>query len=80
MPTQSIQSELKEFLLFASRIVEQGRGYSSVEELVKQWRQDSEYAAAVADVQQGIVDSAAGKAQSLSDAFAEVRRRLGITD
>ena len=40
----------------------------------------SEYAEAVADVRQGIADEAACKAQPLSDAFAEVRRQLGIAD
>jgi len=35
MTTHSIQSELQEFVRFASRHVEQGADFSSVEELVK---------------------------------------------
>jgi len=50
MTTHSIQSELQEFVRFASRHVEQGADFSSVEELVKHWRQNSEYSEAVADV------------------------------
>jgi len=80
MTTHSIQSELQEFVRFASRHVEQGADFSSVEELVKHWRQNSEYSEAVADVRQGILDEAACKSQPLSDAFAEVRNKLGITD
>ncbi len=80
MITHSIQSELQEFVRFASRHVEQGADFSSVEELVKRWRQNSEYAEAVADVRQGILDEAECKSQLLSDAFAEVRKKLGIAD
>ena len=80
MTTHSIQSELQEFVRFASRHVEQGADFSSVEELVKHWRQNSEYVEAVADVRQGILDEAECKSQPLSDAFAEVRKKLGIAD
>ena len=80
MTSHSIHSELQEFVRFASHRVEQGADFSSVEDLVKHWRQNSEYAEAVADVRQGIADEAACKAQPLSDAFAEVRRKLGIAD
>ena len=80
MTTHSIQAELQEFVRFASRRAEQGADFSSVEELVKHWRQNSEFTEAVADVRQGILDEAAGKSQPLSEAFAEVRNKLGIAD
>lgn len=80
MQTQSTQSELRDFVQFASRRVESGDDHSSLEELVRQWRQGSEYAEALADVRQGIIDDAQGKAQPLADAFADVRRKLGIED
>ena len=73
-------SEPQEFVRFASRHVEQGADVSSVEELVNQRRQNSEYAEAVADVRQGILDEAACKSQPLTDAFAELRNKLGIAD
>ena len=44
--TNSIQSELQEFVRFASSRVGQGEDFSSVEELVRRWRQNSEYAEA----------------------------------
>ena len=80
MQTQSIQSELRDFVQFASRRVESGDDRSSLEELVTQWRQGIEYAETVADVRQGIIDDAQGKAQPLADAFADVRKKLGIAD
>ena len=52
----------------------------SLEELVRQWRLGTEYAEAVADVQQGIIDDAERKAQTIANAFAEIRSKLGIAD
>ena len=80
MTSHSIQSELQDLVRFASHRVGQGADFSSVEDLVKHWRQNSEYAETVVDVRQGIADEAACKAQPISDAFAEVRRKLGIAD
>ena len=80
MTSNSIQSELQEFGQFASSCVGQGEVFSSVEELVRRWRQNSEYAEVVDDVRQGIEDEASGKSKPLSEVFVEVRRKLGITD
>jgi len=80
MQTQSIQSELRDFVQFASIRVQSGDNELSVEELVRQWRQTTEYAQAVADVSQGVSDAAQGKAQPISEAFAGVRKKLGISD
>ena len=80
MQTQSIQSELRDFVQFASHRVASGDDRLSLEELVRQWRQGAEYAETVADVRQGIIDDAQGKAQPLADAFADVRKKLGIAD
>ena len=80
MQTQSIQAELRDFVQFASRRVEGGDNRLSLEELVRQWRLVTECAEAVADVKQGIIDDAQGKAQPLSNAFGDIRRKLGISD
>ena len=80
MQTQSIESELRDFVQFASSRVQSGDDGLSVEELVRQWRQTTEFAQTVADVRQGITDAAKGKAQPISEAFADVRRKLGIAD
>ena len=78
MPTQPIQTELRDFIQFASQRVTSGAECTSLEELVQQWRSDSEYAATVADVEDGIKADAEGKAKSVDDAFSEVRSKLGI--
>lgn len=79
MPTQSIQSELRDFVQFASQRVRRGEEFVSLEELVQQWRSDSEYTATVADVKHGIDADAGGKAQRVDEAFGEVRKKLGIS-
>ncbi len=80
MQTQSIQTELRDFVQFASTRVQTGDDGLSLEDLVRQWRQSTEYAQAVADVRQGITDAAQGKAKPISEAFADVRQKLGIVD
>lgn len=80
MQTQSIQAELRDFVQFASSRVQSGDDDLSVEELVRQWRRATEYAQAVADVRQGVSDAAQGKAQPIPEAFADVRKKLGISD
>lgn len=80
MQTQSIQSELRDFVQFASSRVQTGDDGLSVEDLVRQWRKTTEYAQAVEDVRQGLTDAAQGKAKPISEAFADVRQKLGIVD
>ncbi|WP_146392560.1 hypothetical protein [Allorhodopirellula solitaria] len=79
MSTQSIQTELREFVQFASQRVTRGEECSSLEELVQQWRSDSEYTAAVADVRHGTEADAVGQAKPVDEAFAEIRNDLGMT-
>jgi hypothetical protein len=80
MQTQSIQTELRDFVQFASTRVQTGDDGLSLEDLVRQWRQSTEYAQAVTDVRQGITDAAHGKAKPISEAFADVRQKMGIVD
>ena len=80
MQAESIQSELRDFVQFASSRVANGEDRLSFEDLVRQWRQTSEFTKTIEDVRGGITDAAQGKAQPISDAFAEVRRKLGIAD
>lgn len=79
MQTQSIQLELRDFVQYASNRVQTGDNGLSVEELVRQWRQTLEVAQTEADVREGVADAAQGKAVPISEAFADVRRKLGIT-
>jgi hypothetical protein len=80
MQAQSIQSELQDFVQFASQRVLSGDDCLSLEALVSEWRQGAEYRETIADVGQGIQDEVQGKAQSVAESFAEVRRKLGISD
>ena len=80
MQIQSIQSELQDFVQFASRRVASGDDSLSLEDLVRQWRLGAEYAETLADVQQGLIDESQATAQPLADAFVDIRRKLGIAD
>ena len=75
----SIHQDLHDFVEFATRRLKSDETAASVEELVARWRQDAESTEAVADVRQGLADEVAGKAQSATEAFADIRRRLGIS-
>ena len=75
---QSIQTELLDFVQFASQRVQSGDEATSLEELVKEWRSDYEYAEGIADVRQGIEEDDAGKAQPIEGVFANLREKLGI--
>ena len=80
MSSQTIQYELQEFVQFATRRIASGQAARTVEELVQQWRGDSDYLQAIADVRQGIADEAAGRAVSVSEAFASIRGQVGIAE
>ena len=80
MSTQSIQYEFLEFVQFATRRIASGQAGETVEDLVQQWRGDADYAQAVADVRQGMADDADGCAVSVSEAFANIRRQVGIAE
>jgi len=78
MPSHSIQSELQNFVQFATRQIERGDTAESVEALVQQWRDDAESLATVGDVRQGLLDDASGLAEPAANVFAELRHQLGI--
>ncbi len=80
MPNRLIDVELQSFGQFATSRIECGDAGESVEDLVQQWRSDSEQAEVVGDVRQGLPDDAEGRAESVADAFADIRRHLGIAE
>ena len=80
MSSQTIQVEFQEFVQFATRRIERGEAGETVEDLVQQWRVGVDYAQTVADIRQGITDEACGRAVSVSEAFANVRRQVGIPE
>jgi len=74
----NIPNDLEQFLEeeFAT-----GRYVSREEVLIQalQWLRD-ERQQALAGIQQGLDDAAAGRAEPLADAFAEIRRRTGTLE
>ena len=58
MQAESIQSELRDFVQFASSRVASGEDRLSVEDLVRQWRQTSEFTQTIEDVRGGLADAA----------------------
>jgi len=74
------KSELDDFIRFATVKVGSDDEPASLEDLLSQWRERCEYAATVDDVRQGLDDYAAGKGQSVADAFRDVRQQLGLND
>jgi hypothetical protein len=79
MSTQSIKNEFNEFVQFATCQIELG-GAESIEALVRQWRTDAEYVAAVNDIRQGILDDKSGKAEPVAGVFSGIRRELGLAN
>lgn len=80
MISQALLSELQDIVQFAMRQIDRGNGGDSVKSLVQQWRHDSEFDEAVADVRQGLVDDAQGRGKSVAETFASIRQQLGIAE
>ena len=78
MSSQSLTHELRDFVQFATRRIESGAAGETVEELLQEWRTDSEFSQTVADVRKGLVDKAAGLSEPADKVFAEIRRQLGL--
>lgn len=77
MPNQSLENDLLDFVQFATRRIESGTGGESVEQLVEGWRNETEF---LDDVRQGVIDKAAGLAETVGKVFADVRGQLGLAE
>lgn len=75
-----LEQDLRSFVEFATSRIEQGVTADSVEALVHQWRNLSEYEQTVEDVRQGMLDDAQGLSEPADKVFADIRRRLGIPE
>ncbi len=80
MSSQSLRQELREFLQFAALRIERGAGVETVEDLLQEWRTESEFAQTVADVRQGLTDKVAGLSEPADEVFADIRRQLGLSE
>lgn len=67
------KQQLDSFHRFASERI-QSQPASSLDELLDQWRREAEESETVADIQQGLREYADGKARSVDEAFADIRR------
>jgi hypothetical protein len=74
------RQELASFHQFASEKLDHGGTDSTLEDLLRLWRQEQEYAKTVEDIREGIEDYAAGKAEPLAKAFRDIRRDLGLAE
>jgi predicted transcriptional regulator len=73
------KQQLDSFHRFASRRI-QSQPAASLDELLEQWRHEAEQNETAADIQQGLRDYAAGEARPVDEAFADVRRRAGLSE
>jgi hypothetical protein len=69
------QAELDRFRHFALDLIEK-RELDSLEECVDRW----ESQASLEAIRKAIEDSAAGRSQPVDEAFAEIRRELGLSE
>lgn len=77
MTSQSLLSDLRDFVQFATRQIDQGQGAESVEALVQQWRRDADFDETIGDVRQGLLDDAQGRGESVAETFASIRLNHG---
>ena len=71
--------ELESFSRFAAQRLRQGDQSPSLEECLRQWREESEREELLADIQAGLDDVEQGRGQPVDEAFADIRQQLGWT-
>lgn len=69
-------SDARAFQQYITSYLDGDNAELSPEDLLKRWRALQETAAVTDDIRQGIQDYENGKAEPISDAFNDVRRRL----
>ncbi len=70
--------ELDDFVIFARDQLQADDSKASLEDCVRLWRERRERLETVADVIQGMRADDAGLGMPLNEAFADMRRQLGI--
>ena len=71
--------ELESFSRFAAQRLRQGDQLPSLEECLRQWREESEREELLAEIQAGLDDVEQGRGQPVDEAFADIRQQLGWT-
>ncbi|MBW3598121.1 MAG: hypothetical protein KY475_12715 [Planctomycetes bacterium] len=71
-----IEQDLADFQQFVAGRIQSDREESSLEDYVCLWRAQQERAGAIAAIQEGLDDLAAGRVRSADDVLAELRQPL----
>ena len=74
------KAELADFIQFARQKLDSNQQPESLEELLCQWRDQCTLVATVEDIRQGLDDYAAGRGESVENAFRDLRHQLGLRD
>ena len=72
-------AEIDEFRDFAIRKVNNG-GVESLAECLRLWEDQREYEESIAALKESLGDSAAGRTKPVDQAFADIRRELGLPE
>lgn len=73
------QTEIDAFRDFAMEKVNNG-GVESLAECLRMWEDHREYEESVAAIREGLEDVAAGRTKPVDEAFADIRRELGLPE
>ncbi|MCA9027344.1 MAG: hypothetical protein KDA86_19195 [Planctomycetaceae bacterium] len=73
------RADLDDFHEFALGLIEED-GSCSLGDCVRRWEDHKVYEASVAAIREGLADSAAGRSQTVEEAFADIRRELGLPE
>jgi hypothetical protein len=73
-----LEQDLRNFVEFATKQIEQGETAESLEALVRLWRDRSEYEETVEDVRQGLTEDTQSLSEPIAAVFSDIRNRLGI--
>ena len=74
------KTEFHQFVEFATGVLATGSPDTSLDELLKQWREQREFDETVEDLRRGHADYLAGKGRPAAEVFTEIRQRLGISE
>lgn len=72
-----IQEQLTDFHEFPASKLSNG-GADSMQQLFDDWQAQREYEETVADVRGGLSDVKAGRVKPVEQAFADIRKKLGL--
>lgn len=72
-------ADVDDFRQFALELIDR-EDVTSLEECVRRWGDRREYNETVEAIREGLADAAAGRSQPVEEAFADIRRELGLPE